>query len=257
MAVYCISDIHGKIEAFKKMLEYINFKYDGSDTLYILGDMIDWDKNSIDTLLFCKEMQTKYPFIHILMGNHEEMFKHDTEKYTVGGIEYLLDRGHFSANRQDDTMRKFIGLDENTRNDIMTWVSSLGYYKEIEVNNRSFYLTHSYVFRDKRDSHSNEYRNHHERMVWERVKRGDNPIKEVKDNDKTILVHGHTIVSEYESYNDEGKLSIYKDLSNQRIAIDCGAKVLGQRHMARLSCIRLDDLEEFYIWKSNDKYIRE
>ena len=37
--IYCMSDIHGRIDLFEKMLEKINLKK--GDMLYIIGDSID------------------------------------------------------------------------------------------------------------------------------------------------------------------------------------------------------------------------
>ena len=44
MSTYVISDIHGQLYAFKKMLNKIDFKFDGTDELHILGDMVDWGR---------------------------------------------------------------------------------------------------------------------------------------------------------------------------------------------------------------------
>ena len=43
MSIYCISDIHGKRDAFYEMLKKINFKEE--DHLYVLGDVIDRGKD--------------------------------------------------------------------------------------------------------------------------------------------------------------------------------------------------------------------
>lgn len=40
--VYCLSDIHGEFERFRRMLELIQFS--GDDTLYVLGDV---DRKSV------------------------------------------------------------------------------------------------------------------------------------------------------------------------------------------------------------------
>ena len=55
-------------------LEKINFKYDGTDKLYLLGDYVDWGPKSLETLLFVKELSEKYDFIFPLIGNHDLMF---------------------------------------------------------------------------------------------------------------------------------------------------------------------------------------
>lgn len=47
--VYCISDIHGEIDRFEAMLALIEFSE--SDTLYVLGDVIDRGACGVDILL--------------------------------------------------------------------------------------------------------------------------------------------------------------------------------------------------------------
>ena len=42
MATYAISDIHGAYDEFQRLLDKIRFQYDGSDSLYLLGDYGDW-----------------------------------------------------------------------------------------------------------------------------------------------------------------------------------------------------------------------
>lgn len=54
MATYVISDIHGEYDKFITQLEKIDLK--DSDTLYILGDVVDRGPNPVKTLLKLMEM---------------------------------------------------------------------------------------------------------------------------------------------------------------------------------------------------------
>ena len=74
MATYAISDIHGAYDEFQRLLDKIRFQYDGSDSLYLLGDYGDWGEKSMETILAVKQMDEEYDFVHCLMGNHELMF---------------------------------------------------------------------------------------------------------------------------------------------------------------------------------------
>ena len=65
--IYCMSDIHGNYDGYKKLLERVDFK--NSDTLYVLGDVIDRGGQSIKLL---QDMMARYNVIPIL-GNHEYM----------------------------------------------------------------------------------------------------------------------------------------------------------------------------------------
>lgn len=62
-----MSDIHGRIDLFDKMLEQINLKE--GDMLYILGDCIN-KGGGLKVLLRIKELADK-GLATLLMGNHE------------------------------------------------------------------------------------------------------------------------------------------------------------------------------------------
>lgn len=67
MSSYCISDIHGDLDSFRRMLKKIGFS--PKDTLYLLGDAIDRGDRSLEVLRLVMET----PNIVMLMGNHEQM----------------------------------------------------------------------------------------------------------------------------------------------------------------------------------------
>lgn len=67
MAVYVISDIHGEYEKFNQLLKTIKLKE--TDTLYILGDVLDRGLYPIKTLLQLMEMSN----VICILGNHELM----------------------------------------------------------------------------------------------------------------------------------------------------------------------------------------
>ena len=46
--IYCMSDIHGELDRWQKMLELIRFSHD--DTLYVLGDVIDRKPHGLEIL---------------------------------------------------------------------------------------------------------------------------------------------------------------------------------------------------------------
>ena len=64
--IYVCSDIHGCAERFYTLLKEI--KFSDTDTMYILGDIIDRNDDSIELLKYVMKKDN----IHLLMGNHEE-----------------------------------------------------------------------------------------------------------------------------------------------------------------------------------------
>ena len=67
MATYVISDIHGEYERFMELLEEIELK--DTDTLYVLGDVLDRGEHPIKVILKLMEM----PNAFCIVGNHEVM----------------------------------------------------------------------------------------------------------------------------------------------------------------------------------------
>lgn len=76
--IYCMSDIHGRIDLFEQLLEKINLQ--DNDKLYILGDTIDRG-GGLEVLERCMQSDIKDKIHHIL-GNHEFLF-----------VAYLLSSG--------------------------------------------------------------------------------------------------------------------------------------------------------------------
>lgn len=67
MATYVISDIHGEYDKFLELLKMIKFKE--TDTLYVLGDILDRGPHPIKVLKKLMEM----PNVICIVGNHEIM----------------------------------------------------------------------------------------------------------------------------------------------------------------------------------------
>lgn len=82
--IYVLSDIHGRLDRFEKMLKKIDLQ--DSDTLYILGDVIDRGKDGIRILKKITEM----PNAKMLLGNHEYMMM-KALGFPYGGMTCIAD----------------------------------------------------------------------------------------------------------------------------------------------------------------------
>ena len=67
IATFVVSDIHGEYELFIRLLEEIQLKE--TDTLYVLGDILDRGPHPIQIILKLMEMSN----VVCLTGNHELM----------------------------------------------------------------------------------------------------------------------------------------------------------------------------------------
>ena len=250
MSSYCVSDVHGNLWALEKMLKKIDFKYDGTDSLFVLGDMVDWGSQSIETLLFCKELDEKYDFITILMGNHDYMMLTCIELSKSDNKSEII---RWENNGGEETLEGYLKLDKNIQKSIKNWLHTLKYYvSDLEIGGIKFYLTHSRPYEEKFER---KYQNSLEQMVWKRIEYYDNPMKSLLKNEETLLINGHTTTKDYQKLDVHGKCRIYIGLENQHIGIDCGCKAFKTfRKFGRLACLRLDDFKEFYI---NEEDINE
>ncbi len=252
MATYVISDIHGQLGKFKKMLKLINFKYDSSDELYVLGDMIDWGKQSLETLLYCKELEEKYSFVHVYRGNHEHMMlKNLINRDYDDNLETIESGNWFVKNGGFETLATFLKQNKSKQEEIIQYLEQLPYFNDnVEVNGQKFYLSHAAPYTDHPNDIPQTYKRKqvHEDgfhfVLWHRFGEIDETFDDEKYKDY-ILIHGHTITK---VKGKDGKFVIRR--TRDRICIDTGAKMMfspREYPEYRLSCLRLDDLAEFYI----------
>jgi len=93
----CISDIHGRLDLFKRLLEKVGYS-GGDDILVLLGDLYTKFKEEEGhaTLKFIIEL-SKSPNVHVLRGNCdwiEDYFSED-EKDWVEGLPHIIESRDF------------------------------------------------------------------------------------------------------------------------------------------------------------------
>lgn len=103
MATYVISDIHGHYDMFIGLLDKIEFK--DTDTLYVLGDVLDRGQHPIKVLKKLMEM----PNAICLIGNHELM--------ALDCLEFLMN---------EITEESIKDLNEENMNNLLTWIQNGG-----------------------------------------------------------------------------------------------------------------------------------
>ena len=227
---YVISDIHGRYDLYMAMLDEIGFS--DTDTLYILGDVVDRGRHGLKTVLDIAERKNVIP----LMGNHD---------YLALTILSCLDKGVRPGQLEDmrslidawkndggmETYREYKSLSEKERRLALMTLDSFRNYVEVRVGDREFVLCHGGIRNYKNDKSLAEYTLYDFAFVREDYS------KQKFTKTGKFLVTGHTPTAAIDGAT-EGK--IYKTLDH--IAIDCGA-VFGYS----LGCLCLDTMEEFYV----------
>ena len=213
--IYCMSDIHGEIERYQVMLKMIQFS--AQDTLYIIGDVIDRHPGGIEIL---KEIMDA-PNIVMLLGNHEQMCLDTLGPYNVYGSRALWQQNGGSC-----TYRELLYVcPPAEKAKIINFLLKLPDHLDITVNGRRFHLVHGFPSDDP------------EIRIWERpIATAPAPMK-----DCTVIV-GHTPTC-YMTGNKEEVFKIWH--GDGIIDIDCGCG--NKTPNRRLACLRLDDMQEFYV----------
>ena len=216
MADYVMSDIHGEYNMYIKMLEKINFTE--KDRLFIIGDVIDRGLNSIDVI----EHIRKHKNIYLLKGNHEAMMV-DALKYKDSYL-WLYNWG-----TKTNAQLKF-----KSKEYIKELVDYLEDLEICAIVKDKFILAHASFPIEICDT-VQDAAQEDDLILWDRTHIGnEKPYKDF------IIINGHTPVQTIK----EGYNSIIHQ--NGHIYIDCGACF----KVGRLACLRLDDMQEFYIERS-------
>lgn len=233
IASYVISDIHGEYDKFIELLDKIKLK--DTDTLYILGDILDRGPHPIRTLLKIKEM----PNAVCIIGNHEVMalkcldFLYD--EVTEEAIDNLEDEMienllTWMYNGSKTTIDEYRELDAHTKTQVIEFLKGFPAYKQVSVGGKEFLLVHAGLGDFCAEKKLEDYELFD--LVWTR------PDYDVKYFEDRFVVTGHTPTQSIIGNPKPG----YIFRKNNHIAIDCGAHYPG----GRLAAICLDTDEEFY-----------
>jgi serine/threonine protein phosphatase 1 len=230
---YVISDIHGSYESFIKMLKLIGFSND--DRLIILGDICDRGADSAE--IYLDVMKRKN--VLCLKGNHElmaasvlpYMFSLEPKK---SRSQYKGDYERWMDNGGEATLLSLYRYSDSARIRILEYIKEMPLYLELKVGEREFILVHAglegYEESKPLDSYTPK------QLLWARQE-FDTRLWEDKNK---FLIVGHTPTM---MISRQSPPMIYKKCGI--IDIDCGEAY--RRHGGRLGCLRLDDMEEFYV----------
>ena len=233
MASYCMSDIHGEYGKYMQMLNKIVFS--DSDTLYILGDVID---RGADGIRILQDMM-HHPNIVPLVGNHEYATLsclRVMDKVVLGerasGTWSLVKQNILSwkLNGGTPTITAYWQLSQKEQREIIEYLGEFITYREVAAGGQNYVLVHGGLDHFARTRPLSDYGLHE--LIFRSPDYG-----KVYFPDR-YLVTGHTPTQFISENRAPGR--IYH--ANNHIAIDCGASFGGN-----LGAICLDTGEEFYV----------
>ncbi|ULG72140.1 metallophosphoesterase [Macrococcus brunensis] len=86
-----ISDIHGELELFKKLLEQVDFSRD--DILIVNGDILDKGRNSLGTMKYIRQL-TGAGNVYVIEGNCDRFFDELEEEWLYPYMDYRYTVAH-------------------------------------------------------------------------------------------------------------------------------------------------------------------
>ena len=141
MATYVISDIHGQYDMFMELIDKIDLKQ--TDTLYVLGDILDRGPHPIKVLKKLMEM----PNAICIVGNHEFMalecleflMKEITDMSLEELDEEMLDNlVTWQYNGSKSTIDEFSELSSDEKQDVIDFIKEFLIYEEVTVSDRDY-----------------------------------------------------------------------------------------------------------------------
>ncbi len=230
---YVISDIHGDFERYEKMLEKIHLDED-RDTLFVLGDVIDYGDGSMKLLL---DMSTR-PNVYPILGEHEyialpllkklagDMSEKAIASFDTDTMKSFAEWGKIGG---QETVRAFGELESEDKEWLIEYLEEFVPFDEVTVGGKTFILAHAgidnySVAKDICDYPVDAFISH-------------SPDYSIPFSGADFLVTGHKPTVEI---NKGAKGKIFK--LNNHIAIDCGAA-----YGLPLGCLCLDTMDEFYV----------
>jgi serine/threonine protein phosphatase 1 len=208
---FVIPDIHGCSRTFLSLINRL-IRLRKTDTLYLLGDLIDRGPRSKEVLETIFKLMNTGTTIHVLRGNHEEMMLR-----SCGNLEYqrlwMLNGG--AATMDSLEIEDPCDIPFNYRG----YLSRLPYYIEMD----DCILVHAGLNCSAPDPFADR-----ESMLWSRTTRIDENITKGKK-----LISGHTPVTREE---------IRASLHSGRIILDNGCVYADRPELGTLAALELDSM---------------
>lgn len=225
---YVLGDLHGEYDKFMSMLKLINFREE--DTLYVLGDCIDRGADGIKILQHIMNS----PNMELIWGNHEKLML----DYLESGLN--VDLYSWLGNGGGYTYVNYNLISQEEQTKLCNFIKSLPYYKIVD----KYILVHAGIDACQITPG----------MTADEILESQEPydllwIREDFYNNKALdgytIIFGHTPIPyiDENSVNDGKYIAWHDKRYNDKICIDCCAS----HSLGRLCCLRLEDLQEFYV----------
>ena len=220
---YVMSDIHGNYQKFLSILDQILFKE--SDTLYILGDLLDYGEEAMELIddlslrlnVYCIAGEHDFLAARMLSG-FDKMLKNGS----TPDAEYIADMTAWVKDGGQATLEAFRALDADSREGVLEYLEELTLFEDITVKGKRYVLVHAGIADYEADSELEDYL-------------PEDFFSEPLDSSYALIEDATVVVGHIPTKS--GKI----ERGEGSIFIDCGACEGG-----KLGCLCLDNGKEFY-----------
>jgi serine/threonine protein phosphatase 1 len=244
---YALSDVHGCYGQYLKMLKKIGFT--GADTLYFLGDAVDFGPEPMRLL---RDMSVR-PNVIPILGNHDDRaheafsnlllkeFNEENLKAHFGGeldnfVDYI---GEWLKIGGEPTMLAFGKLSPDEREGVVEYLSEFSLYETVTVNGKNYILTHAGLPDGAAPDNLDDF------DVYDFVTAGTDYYKTYFDDFFLVTGHRPTCL-----IDDTRRGKVYR--KHNHIAIDTG---FAQEECEQMACVCLDTGEEFYVLRCDPQQV--
>ena len=206
MALYAISDVHGALDTLKKLMNKAGIDL-ASDELFLLGDYVDWGRQSLETLLYVMELSEgpHREHVHCLLGNHEEMFLQTIREYRNSPgtqKDTILSGSMFNwlhRNAGIGTWIPYLDLEQEEQDRIFRWLEALPLSAEAQLpDGRVYLLGHAYPYFYDMDHFPEDAEAERSDTVWRRLLPHEDPFAGYRGTRRyESFICGHTITDHY------------------------------------------------------------
>lgn len=215
---YVISDINGNYQKFKELMD--NVLINDSDTLYILGDTVDFGDEPMELV----EDISMRSNVYAVAGAHDYLaarMLYGFDKMLKGGgtpdASYISEMTEWVANGGQTTLDGFRALDADAREGVLDYLTEMTLYEETVIKGKTYILMSRGIANYDADTDLEDYEP-------EDFFADDAEAPQMED---AIVVVGGEVTK-------SGKI----ERDGNVIRINCGAK---------LACLCLENGKEFYV----------
>ena len=215
---YVISDINGNYQKFKELMD--NVLINDSDTLYVLGDTVDFGDEPMELI----EDISMRSNVYAVAGARDYLaarMLYGFDKMLKGGgtpdAGYIAEMTEWVANGGQTTLDGFRALDADAREGVLDYLTEMTLYEEADIKGKTYVLLSRGIANYDADTDLEDYE----------------PEDFFSDDATAPQIEGATVIVGGE-VTKSGKI----ERDGNVIRINCGAK---------LACLCLENGKEFYV----------